>query len=112
MTRDQVHDSRGPVKGLFKRADGRYMAGYRQSGRYRMKTLRQNGQGAYDERGAYVDPITDAKRVQQSLLAGLLEGRIVPRATRRSPRSSRSGRREARSASRPASTRRSSLAGT
>jgi len=43
MTRDQVHDSRGPVKGLFKRADGRYMAGYRQSGRYRMKTLSRTG---------------------------------------------------------------------
>ena len=79
MTRQQVRDSHGPVKGLFRRADGRYMSAFREGKRERMRTLRMNGIGGYDEHGSYVTSIRDAKRVQRSLLAGLEEGRIAPK---------------------------------
>ena len=61
-------DSRGrPVPGLYVR-DGRFIAGYKQDGRWTMTTLD-------------AETLTDARRERESLLAGLREGRIAARTT-------------------------------
>lgn len=67
MRRTHALDSRGrPVRGLYVRDDGRFVAGFRcpQTGRWTMRAL---------------DAVTlsDARRERESLLAGLREGRIA-----------------------------------
>ena len=62
--RTRVLDSRGrPVPGLYFR-DGRYIAGFKLDGRWRMRQLS-------------AETLTEARRQRESLLAGLREGRIA-----------------------------------
>jgi integrase len=62
--RTRALDSRGrPVPGLYVR-DGRFIAGWKQDGRWTMRTLT-------------ADTLTDARCERESLLAGLREGRIA-----------------------------------
>ena len=62
--RTRALDSRGrPVPGLYRR-DGRYIAGFKADGRWRMRTLAAH-------------TLTEARRERESLLAGLREGRIA-----------------------------------
>ena len=63
----QAHPCAGlrgrPVPGLYRR-DGRYIAGFKADGRWRMRTLAAH-------------TLTEARRERESLLAGLREGRIA-----------------------------------
>lgn len=66
--RTRALDSRGrPVPGLYVR-DGRYIAGAKVEGRWRMRTLD-------------ADTLTEARRDRESWLAGLREGRIAAPST-------------------------------
>lgn len=65
-TRTRALDSRGrPVPGLYVR-DGRFIAGWKQDGRWTMRTLS-------------AETLTEARRERDSLLAGLREGTIAKR---------------------------------